>query len=276
MKRIWIVLLALVTVLAIAAPAAGKGKPGKTTTSAPIAVFLEGGPIWVHEAGDVIHYTVVIENKTRSDVTVGVEFEFGSEPAVMIPARATVTLADLFSTSVGTNRIEAARTAGCENQPAGADPQCEIPASVTVVYGGGEGEVVAQTSSKVMPYDLCGFAPAVVAGGEVCIWQPDPTNQKRWTVSVEPDATKRTNVLVTVRDHVPGNWCTLPLPEGGGGVVSQRWKPADGPVTLKVYLGNEEGICLSGGAGGDHFAVGNGASFYLYLSTDGEVTVSPG
>jgi hypothetical protein len=53
MKRFWIPLLAVAMALVIALPA-GAVKPPKPTTSAPIAVYLDDDPIWVHEVGDVI------------------------------------------------------------------------------------------------------------------------------------------------------------------------------------------------------------------------------
>lgn len=33
--------------------------------AAPIAAYVQAGPLWVHEAGDVITYNVNVENRTR-------------------------------------------------------------------------------------------------------------------------------------------------------------------------------------------------------------------
>jgi hypothetical protein len=83
---------------------------------------------------------------------------------------------------------------------------------------------------------------------------------------------------VSVRDHVPGNWCVLE--DGSGGVTSERWRPNDGPLALDVYLPDENGprgsgVCLAGGAGGEFFPVGNPDSFYLYVGVDAKVTATP-
>ena len=53
MKRFWITLMVVAAAIAIAVPA-GAVKPPKPSTSAPVAVSLDAGFMWVHEAGDVI------------------------------------------------------------------------------------------------------------------------------------------------------------------------------------------------------------------------------
>ena len=94
-----------------------------------------------------------------------------------------------------------------------------------------------------------------------------------------------------VRDGVPGNWCTLGIDDSWG--FSDRWKapyPPDPTLTGHVYLpgdenlpvdevdlgyptpGLDEGMCISGGAGGDYFKVGNPKAFYL--RADGDVPVN--
>ena len=88
--------------------------------------------------------------------------------------------------------------------------------------------------------------------------------------------------MVSVRDGVPGNWCTVP-DVADTGVVVRRLMPGDTVFELQVYLpGNDDpgfedlgdGQCYSGGAGGDYFVVGNPDSFYLYTSFDGKATVT--
>jgi hypothetical protein len=71
MKRFSIILLAIAVAFVMALPAGAKGKPDKPPkppASAPIAVYLDAEPIWVHEGGDVLRYTVTLQNKTSADI----------------------------------------------------------------------------------------------------------------------------------------------------------------------------------------------------------------
>jgi hypothetical protein len=129
-----------------------------------------------------------------------------------------------------------------------------------------DGTVAAETVVQLFPYDVCDFDAAAIS--EPCIWRP--TTSGIWKVPVTPSATRPVNVLVTVRDHVPGNWCVLP--DGSGGALRDRWRPNEPPVEILVYFPGD-GVCISGGAGGDFFPIGNPESFYLVA--DGAVTVTP-
>ena len=278
MKRFWITLLTVAMALVIALPATAK-KPPKPSTAAPVAVYLDAGPIWVHEVGDVIRYSVAIQNKTTAAVTVDIAYPGGLEIDIEIGPSGVVTREDLFSHAVAPVEI--------------ATP-VDIVETVTVSYPGGD--VVASTSTDVYPEEGCKFTEAAVpsgsppqwtaplAAGEVCIWNPPPSSGE-WTVFVSPDkdVTRPTRMMVSVRDGVPGNWCTDPdVLESG--VVIRRLTPEDPVFKLHVLLPGdqvlpglvEDGQCNSGGAGGDYFAVGNPDSFYLYTSLDGTATVSKG
>ena len=257
-------LLAVAVAIAIALPAGAAkpdkpDKPPKPSTSAPVAVYLDADPIWVHEDDDVIRYTVTIQNKTDAEVTVTID-SYLSNP-VKIDPRGVVTIEDLFSYDVTPGDIAAA---------------ADIVGTVTVSYVGGE--ITAETSTVVDPVDLCNLN--ALTAGEVCIWKPTATGE--WTVRVTPDdlVTRPTRMMVSVRDGVPGNWCTVP-DVADTGVVVRRLMPGDTVFELQVFLpgdsdfpGLDDGQCYSGGAGGDYFVVGNPDSFYLYTSFDGSATVT--
>jgi hypothetical protein len=184
----------------------------------------------------------------------------------------------------------------------GYGEECPLVAIAEVMVGEGNVVTQAEMSTLLLPDLPCdfvytkswdelqgwvieGIAPTAV--DRLCIWTlPDwndaPTTGV-WEITVmplPPDNEKRPiSVSVTVRDGVPGNWCTRWIGTPSG--FSETWKWNDDPDNVidgQVYLpGTEnlldlaEGMCLGGGHGGDYFAVGNPKSFYL--ATDGNVSV---
>jgi hypothetical protein len=236
--------------IAVTVPA-GAVKPPKH----PVAVSLDADLMWVHEVGDTISYTVTVENTTREAVTATIESTAG-DTTVTIEKGGVETYADLFSYTVTESDLAA-----------GVD----IVGSVTVTYGGGE--VIAETSTEIDPVNPCDF-DALAKG--VCIWKPTGTGQ--WTIKFTPDSTRPARVTMTLRDGVPGNWCTLENLTGGA--VQERWLPnSPTPIDLQVYV-PADGECLLGGHGSCieedcFFAVGNPASFYLYTSFSGTAELIP-
>jgi len=113
---------------------------------------------------------------------------------------------------------------------------------------------------KVTKYGLCDKDGDGVfnTDASVCIWKPGPGE---WKISVVPDSTRPTRVMITVRDHVPGNWC----PQG----ITDRWRPDGDPVVTTVNIPQVPGmwtggsVCPIGGAAGAFYDVGTPSSFYL-------------
>jgi hypothetical protein len=272
MRRFWIMLLAVSVALVIALPA-GAVKPPKPTPAAPIAVSLDGGPMWVHEADDVISYSVTVENKTPADVTVDIVYE-GEPVSITVLAKSAMTEKNLFDRRVTEGDID-----DCLDNEI-----CDLVAEVTVQYPDSDDVIaVAETSTLVDPVDECVFEvngkPVVTKSG-LCIWKPLSTGE--WTLSAVPVPvpTRPTNLMMTMRDGVPGNWCALDVDtDAWGGVVQERWLPKSSTsIVLDVYL-PENGECLLGGHGvctepDCYFAVGNPESFYLYTTFDGIITLT--
>ncbi len=298
MKRFWMMLLTISVVLVIALPA-GVAKPGKgpkPPKAVPIAVSLYVNPMWVHEGADLIKYTVMLQNKTSNDITgvavklttdTGVhlgpvdewEFPAGAEDGV-VPANSSVGL----NFDLNVHQFAEAEPCLTESQD-----ECALLATAEVLI---DGELLTQVtmSTPLIPYPSCGFeytnfVSDVVTVSDICIWTLPPngklTKTGVWEITlypVIPEKPKRNfTASVSVRDHVPGNWCSLAVDASWG--FGERW-PFVGPIVGEVYLpGNEnlptlglgDGVCLAGGAGGDYFAVGNPDSFYL--RTNGDVTV---
>ncbi len=307
MRRLWIVFTTVAMVLVIALPATAK-KPNKPKppTAVPIALHVDAVPMWVHEGGDNLRYTVTIDNKTSEDIIGPITVTFtvtvktdsvtdseviptDSEVIPIIPAKGRVTMIDRFAFLVS----DSARAMACIAKP----EDCGVSASVEIHIGGVL--VTEQTmSTPLMPYPPCGFEYGVIGEtllsievtvpGEsydvdLCIWTPPRTGVWEITLNptVDPDKANRPiRATIAVRDGVPGNWCTVGDNEPA--VFGGRWRDGDGSIQGQVYLpGNEngqarDGMCLAGGAGGEHFQVGNPDSFYL--RANGTVTtewVSP-
>jgi hypothetical protein len=268
MKRLTIALI-VIGVMLFALPATAK-KPPNPTPAAPVAVSLDGSPMWVHEADDVIRYSVTVQNKARS--VVAVEVFYGAEmESITIQPKSTETVENLFSRTLVQSEI-----GDCV---ADAD-ECNVFAEVTVRYAAGRDLItVAEASTLIDPVDKCIFKkdgePVVTKSG-LCIWKPPPGV---WELSAVPYPVpmKPTNLMMTMRDGVPGNWCTLTA-GGTGGAVRERWARSSTAIVLDVNLPSA-GECLTGGHGvctepDCYFAVGNPKSFYLYTTFDGFITLT--
>lgn len=271
MKRFWMMLLTISVVLVIALPA-GVAKPGKgpkPPKAVPIAVSLDANPVWVHEGADLISYTVTLENKTSTDID-GIRVDLSA-------AKLTI---EIWTGSIGPNESVALDGGSrsvedfAEFDDCFVGDECPLPASAEVFIGE---DLLTQVtmSTPLMPYLPCNFIEDPVDG--VCIWTPPQTGVWKITLApTPPDNPKRAiSAGVTVRDGVPGNWCTLADPDS---TFTGKWREGDGAVFGWVYLPGAEnvpalddGMCLHGGAGGEYFAVGNPDSFYL--SANGVVTV---
>lgn len=276
MKRFWIMLLAVSVALVIALPAGAKPDKPKPPRSAPVAVYLDADPIWVHEGveegvsegwvhkgDDVIHYAVKVQNKTSTTIEgVTVQFTAAGVTDIWLPG----AIAPYGNMTWDEESLPKRTVSQFSETAATCGEQCELPATVTVLR---DDEVLTREmmSTPLMPYPPCGFGdePSGLAlVSEVCIWTPPRTGG--WRVSLYPtppaNANRPIHAGVTVRDHVPGNWCILP-DNADGGVFGDRWKTDDDPITGEVYLPSN-GECLGGGAGGESIKpVGNPTSFYL-------------
>jgi hypothetical protein len=309
MKRFWIMLLAVALALVIALPVGAMPSKCDETPNLPgcaprdedppitaksIAVYMDDEPLWTHEGADIVKYNVTLQNKTDTNIE-GVTVEFTA--AVLTETETVGVISANASETVGFRRSvedfpEAELCLSFE------EDACELFASVKVYVGT---ELVADEtmSTPLYPDPPCNFyEPATygevsgevtrgeVTRGEVCIWVPPETGE--WTVSAVPNPipTRPTRLMMTMRDGVPGNWCTLTA-GGDGGVVQERWlrdRPDTDPVVLDMFLPGDNGVlddgmCLTGGHGvctedDCYFAVGNPKSFYLYSSFDATVTLT--
>jgi hypothetical protein len=247
--------VAVVTSLAIAtvawgAPGGAPGKPGGGGgPKGRVEVSIDANLIWAHEVGDTIFYTFGVTNDSGETVTVTDEKTRLDDT---VPADGELkTFEGSYSLTPG--------DMGTKN----------FTNTVTATWPNGKTHATATV--EVTEYGLCDDDGDGIfqTDASVCIWKPGPGT---WTISVMPDSTRRTRVRITVRDHVPGNWC----PQG----VTEDWRRGDGPVQATVtipslpdpWLGDP--VCPIGGyEGGEFFDVGTPSSFYL--DTNGHVIITP-
>ncbi len=224
-----------------------------TTTTSPtgsVELTIEQNLDWVHESGDLIIYTFSGTNGSAEPISVADDL---TGFTAVVPAGGSfgpvsghyfLALSDVQDGYV-INALEAT----------------------------GQSGVVAEqsVSSEFTPYEECDFSQTITTWA--CIWKPDlPGN---WILEVDPTPVARSTgvngIQVTLRDHIPGNWCT----EG----VNAKWRMGDPPITTTFSIPEWEGappgspICPVGGAGGDFFNVGTPGSFYLVVSGDVTVTL---
>jgi hypothetical protein len=286
MRRFWILIVVLAMALAMAGPATGKKPEGKPNpNAAPIAVHVENGPWMVHEVGDIIVYAVYVQNKTRTTpITVTVSNDFGVKSVTKKIVGGT-TVPVVFEREV--LKVPPYTTF----PPYGTSG--EIVDTITVTYEMDELDeevtIVLEEGTLVESYRPCGFTDddgtvtVDVTDGTACIWHTD--QRGAFTISVVPVDPKSHGMSVTLRDHVPGNWCT---PDGSGGGAYVRWPSKDDApklLTLDVFLPDAEdrldggvplgdGVCYGGGAGGATMLDGSPDSFYLWLTEAADVTIS--
>ena len=260
MRRISVLLLVMAMALVVASPV-GAAKPAVDCDKKPnhplcgdgpqglVEVSIEANLTKAHEAGDTIYYTFVVTNGLDEDEV--------------------VTVTDELGTLNGT--VLAGGSATFERSYVLDDTDMETETLTNTVTATAPSETRQATATvEVDKYELCDREGNGVfsTDASVCIWKPGPGN---WKISVVPDSNRSTRVMITVRDHVPGNWCR----QG----ITDRWRPGDDPVETTVSIPEwdsdtwaGEAICPIGGAAGDFYDVGTPSSFYL--DTKGNVTVT--
>jgi len=268
MRRIGVVLLVMAMGFVIASPV-GAAKPAVDCDKKPNHPSCGGGPQGLvevsiytnlasaHEVGDTIYYTFGVTNGSSETVGVTDELTGLNEPVNAGESTTFGPLSYLLTT---------------DDVPGTIGDTLNLINTVTA-SGVESGETTKDMATvKVTKYGYCNPGNTDGSGvfdtdDGICIWKPAPGD---WTISVVPDSNRSTRVRITVRDHVPGNWC----PQG----ITERWRPGDDPVETTVIIppvpdewaGGK--VCPIGGAAGEFYDVGTPSSFYL--DTKGEVTVT--
>jgi hypothetical protein len=289
MRRVWILLLlALMVSAALVVPAAA-AKPNKPGPPAPpaLGVVVETVDVthdadgdgeldvlpfwWIANEGDQVGYKVTVTNAGDVVPTVSdlINTDLELAPELSDPGKGQyVFLSDspykVTADDYGTIQ----------------EPNEELIHTVTVTAGDTATKTVS-IATEIHQFADCGdgFSLAQRRDYVMCRWTLGATDEPGfWSITVTPDPPDLPSPLsfnITLRDHVPGNWCVVPDGDGGfvegTGHLSVR-RPA-GPIELHVYL-PADGLCLEGGMGGDFMGVGNSADFYMMVSASGAATGS--
>jgi hypothetical protein len=226
---------------------------------------------WISKAGDTIVVRVVIDPSPAASGTevtlcdtMGIFSDCGT-PLTMTLADAPMIVDSAPHTVLETELDEV------------VDKRGNVSGSFTftlTVAGGGSTETVV---TEVPWYSDVPCVPNEDGSYTIdglCIWEPRQFGV--WDIEIVEafGRTGKSNRLpgVTVRDHVPGNWCLLPDANYFAGHVEwgflDGWS-ADG-LTRTVYLptgnlaGEHPGVCLKEGAADRNtMGVGNPDSFYV-------------
>lgn len=290
-RTVFILLVALAMVAALA-PAAlaerptdkpGKGNSGVSVEVETIGVHDPAPPYvyddlalgypfyWVNAMGDRLRFVLTVSGPSEGIVSWEIGATSGSTGGV-------VSFSDPVLVTYEVDQIveEQAKARGQLHEVQ------SVAAEFTVIAGG-ETKVVPYTLDAEVEPDCTDEGVGLAYDGQdasgvhaysgvlsdVCRWVP--TGPGYWAVdlAVPADATRTPpSIGATLRDHVPGNWCTTNPENAPGGVGGD---PRQGPVTGWFYL-PETGICLGGGMGGSTMAVGNTTDFILV--TDAHITLT--
>lgn len=255
MKRTSILILTVAMFVALAAPvgAAKGGKPGKPNA---VDVSIEADLWWANVAGDRITYTIRVDNQTSSALAGYISF---------IDNSGNRTTLDGGPLAPGMTRLEHIYLVRDEDL-AGADPD-PIIGTVSVAFGSPQAIESASDTVEAVPVPPCPFT-GTEPDLSMTDWAGGPcyhpfTPSGNWTISATLAAGKHHphDLVFTMRDHYPGNWCMVSAPDG-----------TDDRFTMFVFF-PADGICLQGGMQGETMPVGNTANFVL-VAPPGDVTAT--
>lgn len=260
MKRLLILTLALAVLVAVAAPvgAAQGGKHGKPSA---ISLSIEADLWWANVSGDQITYTIGVDNRTGTALS-GVTVRFIDN------GDASSTLLDDNSLANGINWFEEVYLVDEDDVASAEGSVADLPpivGTVTVTFGDRTESATDMVDAKPLPRcpfsgDEGGLSMSDWVGGP-CYYPFAPDGY--WTIvaMVAPGRHHPHDLVFTMRDHYPGNWCMADAPDG-----------SDDRFTMYVFF-PEKGICLQGGMGGDEMPVGNPDNFVL-VAPPGTVTAT--
>lgn len=265
----------VVLAMLVVAPSANAGKPDKPDRPKPpgqavLDVSVTANLWSVNIAGDEIEYSIVVTNRGSEDAEVTVADDLlGLNEEFDLPAGESWPLERPFTGTYEVVSIEDLETDTIVNTVVATVVDPADPADPIDI-------ATATAMVEVWPVQVCQWSGNVLsedsmAGDDAvpCFWTQDTGY---WTLTAATAKNKPTRTLLTMRDHFPGNWCSVPDLEPSG-AISGMARPGD-PLELHVYF-PPNGICLSGGAGGEEMGVGTLGTYYLVARGDVTVTRAP-
>lgn len=267
MRKVWTVLLLVLLVSAALVVPAAAAKPVKPQPPAGLKVTVETiddtikeWMPWIAAVGDKVNYRVTVAN--------------GGAPVIIEEVTDVLADTDLVCVSSG-GCTEALGTGsayvylGLHEVTVDEYAQDELVNVVTVRPSGLAAIEVTSTMTIGHYTDCEGNLDGTYYGPNSpspCRWQP--AQPGLWSIKLTSEEVPRPiTVTMSLRDHIPGNWCKTP--EGEGGVVTVRkWR--GGTVELLVYL-PANGVCLEGGHGGELYGDGNADHYYFNFNVNGYI-----
>ena len=273
MKRLLILALALATMLALAAPVGAKKPP-----RLELGVTIEANLWWANADGDLIVYTIEVAEVPGYSWTI--------DTSEFTGARTPSEIGCDESSCVQTYVVDARDFSDDEGNV--IENPAPVINTVEVIFTAGSETVLKSASTAVDMYPIkpCGFPSGAFDDfdhGGACIHEFDVFDYGTWTIVSKPDYSRAgRNPGLTMRDHVPGNWCM------DADTVAVGPKPTPASLTMSVSLPNpfltgrawkEIGMCTELGGHGActepdcSLAVGNPHSFVL-VAPPGTVSAS--
>lgn len=287
MKRTLVLMVAMLVFVAMAVPA-GAARGGSFKSS-PLEVTVDTDHFWANAAGDEILWSVFVTNKGRNPLTPETVCEFDLDSDECTDA---LDLRQPESGDAnGNGSLDPGETWVYEYSYTviAADVGFDTVTRAVKVTAVDDTEnparsytVISTLSVDTKWLDRCNFVDGTLTYDETnpadamgpCYYEFEKGYWKL-TLTLTPTSdvgrkpAKPLSVSMTMRDGVPGNWCSVSDPETGdlleGTAVAQtQWRAADGDPALELYVEfPADGVCLQGGAGGETIGVNNPNIFFL-------------
>lgn len=295
-RKLGFLLAVALLALSLAAPAAARkgGYPGPPSGSDLEVTVTVDNFAWANSVEDEIPFEITVTNTGSDPLTVD-SVTFGGDEQLVTSGLAPYGPFELGKNLSWTETYVYTVT-GDDLENVLLQESSELVAG-TVTVNGDLDESALATTTATSPIGRCWpngeeFSLAEQADYTVCSARFEEAASYWMITATGPTSKGKGNrrsgyAILTMRDGVPGNWCTvIPTEDGGVYEASQTgWETTiDGQNQLTRFMffppftpndGVPDGTCLGGGAGGDTITTRNGVNHLFYLAYRGAVVATP-